>query len=80
MLITMANYALDRDVEISLDLLGASVAGMGHARILAADDVHTHNTFDCPNAVAPTECEIDLSGPITVPKGGIMAITVDIAE
>ena len=78
MLVTLANYAIDTACEVSLDLLGASVSGKGSARILSADDVHAHNTFDNPNAVAPTECEVDLSKPITVPAGGIMAISVPV--
>jgi alpha-N-arabinofuranosidase len=78
MLVTLANYAIDHACEISLDLLGASVSGKGSARILAAEDVHAHNTFDNPNAVVPTECEVDLSKPITVPAGGIMAISVPV--
>ena len=80
MLVTMANYALDSDTEISLDLLGASVKGTAKMRVLKSDDVHACNTFDAPDTITPTECEIDVTKPFTLPKASVVAISVAIAD
>lgn len=80
MLVTMANYSLTEDAEISLDLLGASLTGKATARLLHSDDVRACNTFDAPDTILPKDCEIDPAKPFTLPRASILALTVRVAE
>jgi alpha-N-arabinofuranosidase len=74
-LITVANLSPDRDTELSLDAVDFALPARATARMIYEDDIHAHNTFDDPNAVAPRELTLDLTKPITVPRASILAIS-----
>lgn len=46
---------------------------------LAAEDMHAHNTFENPETVKPTTQETDIEKPITIPKAGVVALTLKLA-
>ncbi len=79
MTITMANLSCSEDAAVSLELLGldrgvSSVSAVA----LASGDIRDHNTFEAPDTVTPVAAAVDLSAPVTVPKAGILAITVNL--
>ena len=73
-LITIGNFSLTDDVEISLECVGTSIPATATATILYNEDIHAHNTFENPDCVVPVTQIIDLTKSITVPKSGIMSI------
>jgi len=50
--VTVANPSIDQTREVQITLRGASVAS-ANAVVLAATDVHAHNSFENPHAVEP---------------------------
>ena len=78
MLITIANLSPSQDAEISLRSVGVSLSGKGEGRLLYHDDLHAHNTFDAPECVTPSAFEFDASSSITIPRGGIAALTIQL--
>ena len=73
-LVTVGNLSCAEDVDLCLEAVGASIPHTCEATLLWAEDVHAHNTFEQPENVAARSVQIDPSGVITVPKGGILAI------
>jgi alpha-N-arabinofuranosidase len=52
---------LSKPIETQIALRGAAVASAS-GTVLAASDMHAHNTFDHPNAVMSTALATALSG------------------
>ena len=77
MTVTLANLSCTGDAEVSLDLLGLDreIASVS-AKVLASGDMRDHNTFESPDVITPKDVSVDLSAPVTVPKAGILALTV----
>ncbi len=77
--LTMANLSCEKDEEISLDFLGLDTPTVSvTARLLACDDMRSHNTFQRPDAVIPKPVSVDLNAPISLPKAAVLAITVSL--
>ena len=77
MTITLANLSCEKDVAINLEFLGLKqTIKEAKAYILAAEDMHAGNTFEKPENVKPFYTKLDMSTPITVPKAGVVAVTV----
>ena len=66
MTVTLANLSCTEDVEISLDFL-------------ASADMRDHNTFENPDAVLPATYDVDVTKPVTLPKAGVLALTLFLA-
>ena len=80
MTVTMANCNCSEDAEVSLNLLGGSYAGKATVTTLKGEAMNSHNTFEAPNAVAPTEVsDVALDSAITVPAAGVVSVRVAIA-
>jgi alpha-N-arabinofuranosidase len=80
MTVTMANCNCSEDAEVSLNLLGGSYAGKATVTTLKGEAMNSHNTFENPNAVAPTEVsDVALDSAITVPAAGVVSVRVAIA-
>lgn len=73
-LVTAANFSLGEDAELDLTLLGARAKGEATVTLLTADDVHSHNTFEQPDAVTPVTFSAP-AGKITIPKASVAAIS-----
>lgn len=73
-LVTIGNLSCTEDVSFSLESVGEFLPEKAEATLLFADDMHAHNTFDCPENVTPADITINLKEKITIPKAGIMAI------
>lgn len=73
-LVTIGNLSCHEDAEISLEAVGMDIPSDAKATLLYEEDMHTHNTFENPNAVTPKPIAIDLSKPFTLKKTGILAI------
>ena len=73
-LVTIGNISCDDEVEISLEAVGASIPSDAKAIMLYNEDIHAHNTFENPKTVVPTDMDLDISKPFTIPKAGILAI------
>jgi len=80
LLVTVGNLSCTEDQIFKLSCVGMNVSSSATATVLSNDDIHAHNTFDAPEAVKPVTVELDAAGEITIPKAGIMAITLTIAE
>ena len=74
-LVTIGNLSLSEDATIELEPVGSGLPRHGTATLLFADDPHAHNTFEDPEAVAPTTFAFDPSAPVTVPRAGILALS-----
>jgi alpha-N-arabinofuranosidase len=63
--LTVTNPSLDQTREVEIAIRGAQVA-TAHAVTLAASDVHAHNSFEEPHAVAPREARLAPPHPLLV--------------
>ncbi|MBQ5821005.1 MAG: hypothetical protein IIW31_07190, partial [Clostridia bacterium] len=81
MTITMANCSCTEDIDVLPELLGLNrTVKSASMTVLAADDMHAHNTFEAPDAVVPVTCAADLTKPVTVPKAGVITLTITLGE
>ncbi|MBQ1218112.1 MAG: alpha-N-arabinofuranosidase [Clostridia bacterium] len=81
MTITMANCSCTEDIDVLPELLGLNrTVKSASMTVLAADDMHAHNTFEAPDAVVPVTCAADLTKPVTVPKAGVVTLTITLGE
>jgi alpha-N-arabinofuranosidase len=65
-------------VETQIDLRGAAVASAS-GTVLAANDMHAHNTFDQPNAVVPTTLAIAVGGGllnVSIPAASVTKLDI----
>lgn len=76
--ITAVNLSCTEAAQIRLSGVGGSIGGRAKLRLLAADDVHAHNTFEAPDRVRPVEWEADVADGevVSIPAGGILALTI----
>ena len=76
--LTMANLSCAESAEIRLTGVGAALDGECEFALLAADDVHAHNTFENPACVQPVRRTGALRDGdlVTIPAGGVLALTV----
>ena len=58
--------------------VGSEIFGQAEFALLAADDVHAHNSFDNPECVKPIRRAggIHDGDAVKIPAGGILAVTV----
>ena len=73
-LLTIGNLSCTEAIEIALEGVGTMIPATAEARLLYAEDIHAHNTFEAPDTVKPVQLSLDLTKPIVVPKAGILAI------
>lgn len=73
-LVTVGNLSCTEDAEIILESVGEKIPKTAQVTLLYSDDMHAHNTFECPENVIPAKFEIALSAPVVIPKAGILAI------
>jgi alpha-N-arabinofuranosidase len=59
--LTVANPSLDQTRETDIRLRGGSIGSI-NAVVLAAADIHAHNTFENPRAVEPRQAQVSGSG------------------
>ena len=78
-LLTLGNFSLTEDAELQLEFLGARVAPEATVTLLSAEDVRMHNTFECPDAIAPVRCTTSASS-FVLPKASIAAIEFTVAD
>ncbi|MBQ8893868.1 MAG: alpha-N-arabinofuranosidase [Clostridia bacterium] len=78
LLVTVGNLSCREDATFTLESLGLSLAAKGKGRLLAHGDLHAHNTFEEPERVQPVDFEFDADQPVSLPKGGIAALEVEI--
>ena len=76
-LITAANLSLENDVELDIELLGASVDAKAVVKLLTADDVRAHNTFEKPDRVVPAESVANKDA-VVIPRGSVAAIELTV--
>jgi alpha-N-arabinofuranosidase len=67
--LTLVNPRASEPLPVEIAVRGASAADV-RARVLAAADVHAHNTFDRPDAVGPRDERV---GPM---RDGVIALTL----
>jgi alpha-N-arabinofuranosidase len=70
--LTLVNSDLSKTIETQIALRGAVVASAS-GTVLAASDMHAHNTFDQPNAVLPTTLAI-------AGAGGLLNVSIPAAS
>ena len=73
-LVTVCNLSCRDEALVSLEGVGVAIPKNVRAEILSSDDIHAHNTFEKPNAVAPKEISISADR-FVLPKGSVMKIS-----
>lgn len=76
--VTLANCSCEQDAEVSLDLLGAAWNGRATVTTLRGEQMNAHNTFECPDAVAPTDMTDVAPETVIVPAAGVVSVRVAI--
>lgn len=72
--VTLANLSCTEDAELSLSLLGGCLPERAELTLLAADDMHAHNTFEVPDRVRPVTFPVDPSAPFVLPRASAAVI------
>lgn len=79
--VTLANLSYDNDAEVELSVLGHNgEMGKCEVTVLAADDVHSHNTFEKPCTVVPCCKAVDSNEKIKVPHGSVVKISMEMLK
>jgi alpha-N-arabinofuranosidase len=76
--LTMVNPDLSKTIETQIALRGATVA-TASGTVLAASDMHAHNTFDHPDAVMSTTLAIAVTGGllnVSIPAASVTKLEV----
>ena len=73
-LVTVGNLSCTEDSMILLNSVGMDLPKTAVLRLLTANDIHAHNTFDNPTAVTVQISDIDPTKPIHLPKASVAAI------
>ncbi len=75
---TLANLSYDEEAQVRLGGVGREICGEAEFRLLADSDLHACNTFEEPTRVQirTWQAHIEDGDTITLPAGGVMAITV----
>ena len=73
-LVTIGNLSCRKDVEFKLAGTGMELPEKACAKLLYAEDMHAHNTFEKPDVVKVQEITIDLTAPIVIPKTAVLSI------
>lgn len=79
--LTMVNSALSSSSETQVALRGATIAHVT-GTVLAADDMHAHNTFEQPNAVKSAPLKVTVSGDtvnVTIPAASVIKLEISLA-
>ena len=79
--VTMVNSALSSPSETQVALRGATIAHVA-GTVLAADDMHAHNTFEQPNAVKSAPLKVTVSGDtvnVTIPAASVIKLEISLA-
>lgn len=79
LVLTVVNTQASAPVEAELAVRGASVTGV-RGRVLTANDIHAHNTFEEPNAVETRDIPAGGNGKRNVfPPASITRLTLELA-
>jgi alpha-N-arabinofuranosidase len=79
--LTMVNSALSSPSETQIALRGATMAKVT-GTVLAADDMHAHNTFEQPNAVKSAPLNATVGGDmvnVTIPAASVIKLEISLA-
>jgi alpha-L-arabinofuranosidase len=74
--LTLTNSHATEAIDVSVELLGGASAVGGSARVLSGE-IHAHNTFDVPEALAPTTFDVRVEGQamkIPLPAASVVAV------
>ncbi len=78
--LTLTNSHATDAVDVTVDLLGGASAAGATARALSGE-IHTHNTFDAPEALVPAPMDVKAQGSqfvVTLPAASVVAVAVDL--
>jgi alpha-N-arabinofuranosidase len=76
--LTIVNPDLSKTLDTQIALRGATVAN-ATGTVLAASDMHAHNTFDQPNAVRPVSLAVEVRGnllSVSIPAASVTKLDV----
>ena len=75
LLLTVANLSLTDSEDLELEAVGMTLGDDADVTILRNDDVHAHNTFDAPDAVAPIQKTMK-AGVLNVPPASVVTARI----
>ena len=78
--LTLTNSHASQTQEVTVDLLGGAKAAGGKARALAGE-IHAHNTFEQPEALAPAAYTVKAEGAsihLTLPPAAVVAVEIGV--
>ena len=73
LVLSLVNSHVSEAVAVEVDIRGAGTAEMRSWRILAADDIHGHNTFEDPEAVKPVDMQV--TDEVVLPPASVNVLT-----
>jgi alpha-L-arabinofuranosidase len=73
--LTVANLSLTDSEDLELEAVGMTLGDDADVTILRNDDVHAHNTFDAPDAVAPIQKTMK-AGVLNVPPASVVTARI----
>jgi alpha-L-arabinofuranosidase len=79
--LTVVNPHLTESHPTQIILRGGASAAAAEAEVLGGEDVHTHNTFEQPDAVVTRKATVTVSGKvlqITLPPSSVTRFTVSL--
>jgi len=78
LLVTAANLTADQDLTVKLEAFGGEMAKEAKITILGNGDIRAYNDFEHPDRVKPVTTIGAWDGTVTIPRGGVTAISVKI--
>ncbi len=76
--LTLTNSHASQEIDLAIDLLGGATVESAEGNILSGE-IHTHNTFDAPEAITPAPLAIVTRGTqihLTMPPAAVAAVQV----
>ncbi len=79
--VTLTNSHATDGIDLTVELLSGAAATGGTSRVLTGE-IHAHNTFDAPEALAPASFDLKLEGKtltIPLPAASVVALEMRLA-
>ena len=73
--VSIGNLSCEQEAEITLCPAEGTLPDKGTLRLLTAQDMHAHNTFEEPDTVTPVTRQVNPNRPLTLPPFSVCTLT-----
>lgn len=80
LVLSLVNLHVNEAVKVTVDIRGIRKAELVSWRVLAAGDIHDHNTFEKPDLVTPLSKKLPANDVITIPPAAVSVLKYDITK